>query len=258
VIIRKSIQEIEGMARAGELVAETIAVLGEAIQPGITTGELDRIAEDFIREHGGVPTSKGYRGFPAATCISPNAMVVHGIPGEHRVDDGDLISVDVGITLGGLVADSAYTYAVGEVDEESARLLEVGKHALEAGIEQARPGNRVGDISHAVQEVVEGAGFSVVRSLVGHGVGRSYHEEPQIPNFGDPGRGPLLQTGMTIAIEPMITAGGPDVYLHDDDWSISTTDGSMAAHFEHTVAILDDGPRILTRAKTPAQAGLLP
>ena len=258
MIIRKSIQEIEGMARAGELVAETIALLGEHIQPGITTGDLDRIAEEFIRDHGAVPTSKGYRGFPAATCISPNAMVVHGIPGEHRVEEGDLISVDVGITLDGLVADSAYTYAVGDVDDESARLLEVGKRALEAGIEQARAGNRVGDISHAVQELVVGAGFSVVRSLVGHGVGRSYHEEPQIPNFGDPGRGPLLQTGMTLAIEPMITAGGPDVYLHDDEWSISTTDGSMAAHFEHTVAVQDGAPRVLTRAKTPAKAGLLP
>jgi methionyl aminopeptidase len=258
VIIRKSSQEIEGMARAGELVAETIALLGEHIQPGITTGELDRIAEDFIREHGGVPTSKGYRGFPAATCISPNAMVVHGIPGEHRVEDGDLISVDVGITLDGLVADSAYTYAIGDVDDEVARLLEVGKQALEAGIAQARAGNRVGDISHAIQGVVEGAGFAVVRSLVGHGVGRSYHEEPQIPNFGDPGRGPLLQTGMTLAIEPMITAGGPDVYLHDDEWSISTTDGSMAAHFEHTVAVQEGAARVLTRAKTPAKAGLLP
>jgi methionyl aminopeptidase len=258
LIIRKSAQEIEGMARAGELVAETIALLGEHIQPGITTGELDRIAEEFIREHGGVPTSKGYRGFPAATCISPNAMVVHGIPGAHQVEEGDLISVDVGITLGGLVADSAYTYAVGEIDDEPARLLEVGKQALEAGIEQARAGNRVGDISHAIQEIVEGAGFSVVRSLVGHGVGRSYHEEPQIPNFGDPGRGPLLQTGMTLAIEPMITAGGPDVYLHDDDWSISTTDGSMAAHFEHTVAVTDAAPLVLTRAKTVAKAGLLP
>jgi methionyl aminopeptidase len=258
MIIRKSIQEIEGMARAGELVAETIALLGEHIQPGITTGELDRIAEEFIRDHGAVPTSKGYRGFPAATCISPNAMVVHGIPGEHRVEEGDLISVDVGITLDGLVADSAYTYAVGEVDDESARLLEVGKQALEAGIEHARAGNRVGDISHAVQELVEGAGFSVVRSLVGHGVGRSYHEEPQIPNFGDAGRGPLLQTGMTLAIEPMITAGGADVYLHDDEWSISTTDGSMAAHFEHTVAVQDGAARVLTRAKTPAKAGLLP
>jgi methionyl aminopeptidase len=258
LIIRKSAQEIEGMARAGRLVAETIALLGEQLQPGITTGELDRIAEDFIRDHGGVPTSKGYRGFPAATCISPNAMVVHGIPGGHRVEDGDLISVDVGITLDGLVADSAYTYAVGDVDDETARLLEIGKQALEAGIAQARAGNRVGDISHAIQTVVEGGGFSVVRSLVGHGVGRSYHEEPQIPNFGEPGRGPLLQSGMTLAIEPMITVGGPDVYLHDDEWSISTTDGSMAAHFEHTVAVSDGEPMILTLAKTPAKAGLLP
>jgi methionyl aminopeptidase len=258
LIIRKSPQEVEGMARAGELVAETIALLGEQLQPGITTGDLDRIAEEFIREHGGVPTSKGYRGFPAATCISPNAMVVHGIPGEHRVEEGDLISVDVGITLDGLVADSAYTFAVGEVDDEAARLLEVGKQALEAGIAQARAGNRVGDISHAVQEVVEGAGFSVVRSLVGHGVGRSYHEEPQIPNFGEPGRGPQLQPGMTLAIEPMITAGGPDVYLHADEWSISTQDGSLAAHFEHTVAVTDGSPQVLTRAKTAARAGLLP
>jgi methionyl aminopeptidase len=259
LIIRKSHQEIEGMARAGELVAETIAVLGEHIQPGITTGELDRIAEEYIRDHGGVPTSKGYRGYPAATCISPNSMVVHGIPGDHRVEDGDLISVDVGITLDGLVTDSAYTYAVGEIDPELQRLLDVGKKALLAGIDQARTGNRVGDISHAVQQVVEGAGFSVVRSLVGHGVGRSYHEEPQIPNFGDPGRGPLLQSGMTLAIEPMITAGGPDVYLHDDEWSISTTDGSMAAHFEHTVVVLEEGvPRVLTTAKSREKAGLLP
>jgi methionyl aminopeptidase len=258
LIIRKSAQEIEGMARAGELVAETIALLGEHLQPGITTGELDRIADEFIRERGGVPTSKGYRGFPAATCISPNSMVVHGIPGEHRVEEGDLISVDVGITLDGLVADSAYTFGVGDINWEARKLLGVGQKALEAGIAQARAGNRVGDISHAVQEVVEGAGFSVVRSLVGHGVGRSYHEEPQIPNFGDPGRGPLLQTGMTLAIEPMITAGGPDVYLHDDEWSISSQDGSLAAHFEHTVAVTDSGPRVLTRAKTPAKAGLLP
>jgi methionyl aminopeptidase len=247
VIVRKSRQEIEGMARAGELVADTIALLGEQLQPGITTGELDRLAEDFIREHGGIPTSKGYRGFPAATCISPNAMVVHGIPGTHRVEEGELISVDVGITLNGLVADSAYTYGVGDVDPEAQRLLDVGKHALMAGIEQARSGNRVGDISHAVQQVVEGAGFAVVRSLVGHGVGRSYHEEPQIPNFGEPGRGPQLQPGMTLAIEPMITAGGPDVYLHDDEWSISTQDGSLAAHFEHTVAVTDEDPMILTR-----------
>jgi methionyl aminopeptidase len=258
LIIRKSAQEIEGIARAGELVAETIALLGEHLQPGITTRELDLIADAFIREHGGVPTSKGYRGFPAATCISPNAMVVHGIPGDHRVDDGDLISVDVGITLDGLIADSAYTFAVGEVSDEARRLLDVCQDARDAGIEQARVGNHVGDISHAVQVVVESAGFSVIRSLVGHGVGRSYHEDPQVPNFGDPGRGPLLQRGMTIAIEPMITAGGAGVYLHDDDWSISTQDGSLAAHFEHTVAILDDGPRVLTLMKTPAKAGLVP
>ena len=247
------------MARAGELVADTIALLGEHLQPGITTGELDRIAEEFIRDHGGVPTSKGYRGFPGATCISPNAMVVHGIPGAHRVEEGDVISVDVGITLDGLVADSAYTFAVGEVDGETQRLLDVGKQALVAGIDQARAGNRVGDISHAVQLVVERAGFSVVRSLVGHGVGRAYHEDPQIPNFGAPGRGPELLPGMTLAIEPMITAGGPEVYLHDDEWSISTQDGSMAAHFEHTVAVLEDGPpRILTTAKSREKAGLLP
>src|SRR4051812_35059722 len=178
MIIRKSAHEIEGMARAGVLVAETIALLGEHLQPGITTGELDLIAEEFIRDRGAVPTSKGYRGFPAATCISPNAMVVHGIPGAHRVEDGDLISVDVGVTFEGLVADSASTYAIGEIDAETQRLLDVGKEALAAGIDQARAGNRVGDISHAVQRVVEGAGFSVVRSLVGHGVGRSYHEEP--------------------------------------------------------------------------------
>jgi methionyl aminopeptidase len=259
VIIRKSRSEIEGMARAGELVAETITLLGEHAQPGITTGELDRIAEDFIREHGGVPTSKGYRGYPAATCISPNTMVVHGIPGAHKVEEGDLISVDVGITLDGLVADSAYTFAVGEIDPETQRLLEIGREALAAGIAQARAGNRVGDISHAVQEVVEGAGFSVVRSLVGHGVGRSYHEEPQIPNFGEPGRGPLLQSGMTLAIEPMITAGGPEIYLHDDEWSISTQDGSLATHFEHTVAVNEEGPpRVLTAAKSREKAGLLP
>src|SRR4051794_22915858 len=247
MIVRKSQQEIEGMARAGELVAETIAVVAESLQPGVTTAELDRIGEEFIRDHRGVPTSKGYRGFPAALCISPNAMVVHGIPGPYEVKEGDLISVDVGITLDGLIADSARTFGVGEIDAETQRLLDVCEEARDAGIAQARPGNHVGDISPAVQSVVEDAGFAVVRSLVGHGVGRSYHEDPQVPNFGQPARGPLLQPGMTIAIEPMITAGGPEVFLHDDDWSISTVDGSFAAHFEHTVAVLEDGPRILTQ-----------
>jgi methionyl aminopeptidase len=181
-------------------------------------------------------------------------MVVHGIPGSHRVAEGDLISVDVGITLDGLVADSAITVPVGEISAEAQRLLDVCQEALAAGIEQAQPGHRLSDISHAVQTVVEGAGFSVVRSLVGHGVGRDYHEAPQIPNYGPPGRGPVLQEGMTLAIEPMITAGGPDVVLHDDEWSISSADGSLAAHFEHTVAITADGPKILTLAR----AALLP
>jgi methionyl aminopeptidase len=184
-------------------------------------------------------------------------MVVHGIPDDYRAREGDLISVDLGVTLDGLIADSAITIPVGEVSEEAQRLLDVCQEALAAGIEQAQPGHRLSDISHAVQTVVEGAGFSVVRSLVGHGVGRSYHEDPQIPNYGPPGRGPLLQEGMTLAIEPMITAGRPEVYVHDDDWSISTEDGSLAAHFEHTVAILDDGPRILTASKIPAKAGAL-
>ena len=246
MIVRKSAQEIEKMAAAGRVVAETIAHVGEQLEPGITTGELDSIAEEVIRSHGGVPTSKGYRGYPAAICISPNSMVVHGIPGPHVVAAGDLITIDVGVTLDGYIADSAYTFGVGEVSDEAQRLLDTGREALAAGIAQAQPGNRVGDISSAVQHVVESAGFSVVRSLVGHGVGRSYHEDPHIPNFGQPGRGPLLSEGMTIAIEPMITAGGPDVYVHQDEWSISTEDGSLAAHFEHTVAVAADGPRILT------------
>jgi len=251
VIVRKSPQEIERMAAAGRVVADTIAAVGERVRPGVTTAELDRIGEEHIRAQGGVPTSKGYRGFPAALCISPNSMVVHGIPGPYRLEEGDLVSVDIGVTLDGFVADSAYTFPVGEIGDEAERLLEAGQAALAAGIEQARVGNRVGDISAAVQHATEERGFEVVRSLVGHGVGRSYHEDPQIPNFGPAGRGPLLTEGMTIAIEPMITAGSPDVYVHDDQWSISTVDGSLAAHFEHTVAITESGPRILTASAIP-------
>jgi methionyl aminopeptidase len=246
MIIRKSPAEIETMARAGRVVAETIALLEERVQPGVTTAELDELAEDFIRSHGGEPTFKGYRGYPAATCLSPNDMVVHGIPGSVRVDEGDILSVDVGVTLDGFVADSAWTFPVGTISPETQRLLDVCQAALAAGIAEARPGNHVGDISRAVQTVTEAAGFSVIRSLVGHGVGRSMHEDPQVPNFASGHRGPELQEGMTIAIEPMITAGGPDVYIHDDDWSISTVDGSLAAHFEHTVAVTAEGPRILT------------
>ncbi len=236
------------MARAGMLVAETLALCAEVLEPGMTMLELDRIAEEHIRSKGGVPTSKGYKGFPAALCLSPNSMVVHGIPTDYRAQEGDLISVDLGVTLNGLVADSAVTLPVGEIDAEAQRLLDVCQDALAAGIAEAQIGNHLSDISHAVQTVVEEAGFSVVRSLVGHGVGRSYHEDPQIPNYGLPGRGPLLQEGMTLAIEPMITAGSPDVYVHEDDWSISSVDDSLAAHFEHTVAVTQEGPRILTKA----------
>ena len=251
MIIRKSPQEIDGMAKAGALVADTLALCAEALEPGISMLELDRIAEEHILAHGGLPTSKGYKGFPAALCLSPNSMVVHGIPNGYQAQEGDLVSIDLGVTLDGLVADSAVTVGVGDIDPEAQRLLDVCQDALAAGIEQARVGNRLSDISHAVQVVVEEAGFSVIRALVGHGVGRSYHEDPQIPNYGPPGRGPLLQEGMTLAIEPLITAGGPDVYVHDDDWSISSVDHSLAAHFEHTVAITAGGPLILTKAKAP-------
>jgi methionyl aminopeptidase len=248
VIIRKSKQEIEGMARAGELVYETLQLVAEQLEPGVTMLELDRLADEHIASRGGIPTSKGYKGFPAALCISPNSMVVHGIPNEYRAEEGDLISVDLGVTLDGLVADSAVTLPVGEISAVAQRLLAVCQEALAAGIEQAVAGNHLTDISHAVQVAVEEAGFSVVRSLVGHGVGRSYHEDPQIPNYGPPGRGPVLAEGMTLAIEPMITAGRPEVYVHDDDWSISSVDESLAAHFEHTVAVTAEGPRILTKA----------
>ena len=259
MIVRKSGAEIERMARAGRLVADTITHVGEQLEPGITTLQLDRIAEDHIRSNGGIPTSMGYKGYPRAICISVNEVVVHGIPGPREVQDGDVVTIDVGVTLDGMIADSAFTFGVGAIGDEAARLLDSGRRALAAGIEQAVPGNRVGDISHAVQQVVEGAGFSVIRALVGHGVGRSYHEDPHIPNFGEPGRGPLLSEGMTIAIEPMITAGGPDVVIADDEWTISTADRSLSAHFEHTVAIGDpDGPRILTlRAADRALASLL-
>ena len=259
MIVRKSGAEIERMANAGRLVADTITHVGEHLEPGVTTLQLDVVAEEYIRANGGIPTSMGYKGYPRAICISVNEVVVHGIPGPREVQDGDVVTIDVGVTLDGMIADSAFTFGVGTIDDEAVRLLDAGRRALAAGIEQAVPGNRVGDISHAVQQVVEGAGFSVIRALVGHGVGRSYHEDPHIPNFGEPGRGPLLSEGMTIAIEPMITAGGPDVVIADDEWTISTADRSLSAHFEHTVAIGDpDGPRILTlRAADRALASLL-
>jgi len=248
MIIRKSPSEIERMAKSGELVARALAVVGVAIAPGVTTAELDALAEEFIRSHGAEPTFKGYRGYPASICASPNEMVVHGIPGAHTLAEGDVLSVDVGVTLNGYVGDGAFTFPVGEVDPAARKLLETCRAALAAGVGQAEAGHRLSDISHAVQATTEREGFSVVRTLVGHGVGRVMHEDPQIPNYGPPGRGPLLQEGMTLAIEPMITAGAPDVYVHDDDWSISSVDESLAAHFEHTVAVTAAGPLILTKA----------
>jgi methionyl aminopeptidase len=255
MIVRKSTREVERMARAGEIVAETLSLLGGHIRPGTTTGELDEIADDFIRSRGGIPTFKGYRGpypYPASICTSPNDVVVHGIPDGYALAEGDVLAVDVGVTLDDYVADSAYTFAVGDIDSEAERLLEVCNAALHAGIEQAQAGGRLTDISHAVQRVTEEAGFSVVKSLVGHGVGRAMHEDPQIPNYGEPGRGPTLAPGMTLAIEPMINAGGQEVVVRPDQWTIATADGSLSAHFEHTVAVTEEGPRILTAARVPA------
>ena len=249
MIIRKTAAEIERMARSGRVVVETLARIGEHVRPGTTTAELDAIADEFIRSQGGVPTFKGYRGYPASICTSPNDMIVHGIPGPYALAEGDILSVDVGVTLDGYVGDSSFTFPVGRVDAETERLLEVCQDALAAGIEQCQPGGRLSDISHAIQRVTEENGYSVVRALVGHGVGRSMHEDPQIPNFGPPGRGPELAPGMVFAIEPMINAGGPDITVEDDQWSIRTADGSLSAHFEHTVAVTDEGPRILTLAE---------
>ena len=258
MIIRKSTAEVEKMANAGRIVADTIAMLHDHILPGVSTGELDELAEEYIQSQGGTSSFKGYRGYPAAICTSPNDMVVHGIPNGRTVSEGDILSVDVGVILDGFVADSAFTFAVGEISPDAERLLEGCQAALAAGIAQCRAGNRLSDVSHAIQVATEEAGFSVVRSLVGHGIGRAMHEDPQIPNYGPPGRGPELQPGMTFAIEPMINAGSPDVYLHDDEWSISTIDGSLSAHFEHTVAVTDDGPKILTVTPNPAETVLLP
>jgi methionyl aminopeptidase len=254
MIIRKSLSELDTMARAGRVVADTLALVGEHVRPGVTTAELDELADEYIGSQGGTSSFKGYQGYPASICTSPNEMVVHGIPSAERLPDGAILSVDVGVALDGFVADSAYTFAVGEISDEARMLLESCRAALAAGIQQCRAGNRLTDISHAIQVATEERGFSVVRSLVGHGIGRAMHEDPQIPNYGPPGRGPELAPGMTFALEPMITAGSPDIFLHDDGWSISTVDGSLAAHFEHTVAVTDGQPRILTVAQNPAGA----
>lgn len=252
MITIKSPREIETMAAAGRIVAETLALVARHARPGISTEALDRLAEEFIRSHPRArPSFKGLYDFPASLCTSINHEIVHGIPSARRIlKSGDLLSVDVGVCLEGLHADSAATFAIGDVSPEAERLLQVTRDALAAGVTQVRAGNHVGDIGHAVQRVVEGAGYSVVRELVGHGIGSSFHEEPQVPNYGKPKRGPRLVPGMTLAIEPMVNAGGPEIRTLDDKWTVVTSDGSLSAHFEHTVAVGENGAaaRILTLA----------
>ena len=252
MIIKKSDAEIEKMARAGLVLADTLDLIASNIRPGVSTAELDRIAEQHIRSRGAIPTFKGYRGFPGSICASPNAMIVHGIPGTYRLREGDIISIDVGVTLDGWVADAARTFAVGEVPAGARELLRATEAALHAGVAQCSAGQRIGDISSAIQGVAEAAGLAVVRSLVGHGVGRSMHEDPQVPNYGRPGKGPLLAEGMVLAIEPMTTAGAAEVRVDADGWAIYSADGSPAAHFEFTVAVTGAGPQILTPWHIPA------
>ena len=256
MITIKSAREVETMAAAGRILADTLALMAGHVAPGVSTLDLDRIAEDFIRSHPGArPSFKGLYDFPASLCTSINHEIVHGMPSSERVlEGGDIISIDCGVCLEGLHADSATTVPVGEVSEDVERLLRVTREALDGGIKQAVAGNHVGDIGHAVQKIAEGAGYSVVRELVGHGIGTSFHEEPQVPNYGKPRRGARLQVGMTLAIEPMVNAGRPEIRTLDDKWTVVTTDGSLSAHFEHTVVIETEGPRILTTVPAAATA----
>jgi len=251
VILLKSPAEVAKMQHPGEIVGGAHRRVREMIRPGMTTGELDKLVEDYIRERGGKPAFKGYRGFPASVCASVNEEVVHGIPGDRALEDGDIVGVDIGVQAGGFYSDAAQTIALGEPSEEVRRLLDVTRAALYAGIGEAQAGKRVGDVSAAIQKHVEGAGFSVVRTLVGHGIGRSMHEDPQVPNFGNAGQGPLLKPGMALAIEPMVNVGGADVEVLEDKWTVVTSDGSLSAHFEHTVAVTDEGPMILTEGAVP-------
>ena len=246
MIIRKSPEEIDKIADAGQILARCLAMLRGKARPGVTTADLDQVAEKFIRSQGATPAFKGYRGFPGSICASPNSMVVHGIPGPFKLSRGDILSIDVGVILDGWVADAAITVPIGQISPVARRLLETTKAALFDAVEQCRPGNRLGDVSYAVQRRVEADGFSVVRSLVGHGIGRDMHEDPQIPNFGDPGTGVELLPGMVLAVEPMVNVGDHAIRMGSDNWSVYSQDGSLAAHFEHSVAITEDGPRILT------------
>ena len=246
MIALKSAREIEVMRRSGRITSAVLTELMSAARPGITTSELDAMAERGIRERGGIPTFKGYQGFPGSICASVNDQVVHGIPGTRRLRDGDLLSIDIGTTLDGYVSDSAVTVAVGEISAEARRLLDVTQECLFAGIAVMQRGKRVGDIGAAVQAHAEKHGYGVVRELVGHGVGRAMHEDPQVPNYGKPGTGAELRPGLVLAVEPMITQGDYKVAILKDGWTVVTADGKLAAHFEHTIAVTDDGPRILT------------
>ena len=245
-IIKKTPEQLDAMAAAGVIQSRCLQMLQAKVRPGVTTKQLDETAEKFIRSQGAVPSFKGYRGFPGSICASPNSMVVHGIPGPYELQKGDIISLDVGVTYEGWVADAAITLPVGDVSAETEQLIKTTRASLFDGIAMARPGNRLSDISHAVQARVEQDGLSIIRTLVGHGIGREMHEEPQIPNFGDPGKGPELEEGMVLAIEPMVNAGGPEIRMGNDGWAVYSEDDSMAAHFEFTVAITADGPRVLT------------
>ena len=246
MIIRKTPEQIKAMAAAGEIQARCLRMLRAKARPGVTTAELDEAAERFIRSQGAAPSFKGYRGFPGSICTSPNSMVVHGIPGPYELQRGDILSLDVGVTFGGWVADAAITIPIGESPAEAEPLLTATREALVAGIDKARAGNHLSDLSHAIQTRVERDGLSIIRSLVGHGIGRNMHEDPQIPNFGDPGKGPELEEGMALAIEPMVNAGGPEVRMGSDGWAVYSQDDSLTAHFEFTVAVTANGPRILT------------
>jgi methionyl aminopeptidase len=246
VIIKKTDEEIDRMAAAGAVLVKTMSLLAGKVRPGVSTLELDEAAEKFIRSQGCEPAFKGYRGFPGSICASPNEMIVHGIPGPYKLKRGDIISIDIGVVRDGWVADAARTFAVGPISPVAQKLLTVTEESLFLAAEQCRAGNRLGDVSHAVQQHVEAAGFSIVRSLVGHGVGRSMHEDPQVPNYGAAGTGVPLEAGMVLAVEPMVTVGRHTVRMGDDHWAIYSQDGSLAAHFEFTIAITPSGPRILT------------
>lgn len=246
MIIRKTPEQVDKMALAGDILVRCLKMLESKARAGVTTAELDETAERFIRSQDATPAFKGYRGFPGSICASPNTMVVHGIPGPYELQRGDILSIDVGVIKDGWVADAAMTVPVGEVSPEARKLLDVTKASLFSGVEQMRPGNHLGDVSAAVQGTVEAEGLSVIRTLVGHGIGREMHEEPQVPNFGEPGKGPELEEGMVLAIEPMVNVGGPLVRMDEDGWSVFSEDDSLAAHFEFTVAVTADGPRVLT------------